>query len=162
MSDRKTVWCLGMQSSASTWIYNAALKVAGALYPHGKVETEFIPDGGRPPEPSADTDAFIVKTHGVRGRASAWLATHADAIIITLRDPRDAVSSLMEHNGLKFGDALEFVRSSILTCKEFATDRRAILCQYRDEIYRRPCDNSTYRRRIRSHIDLRRHGANFR
>src|SRR3974390_2028073 len=106
MSDRRVVWCLGMFSSASTWMYNAALKVANALHPNGKVETKFIPDRGHLPVFSEDADALIVKTHGVSGQARPWLARGADAIIVTIRDPRDAVTPLMEHYSLIFGDAL--------------------------------------------------------
>lgn len=122
-----------MLSSASTWLFNATLKTSRVLYPQIRIEGRFISDG-RPPPPAstAAADLLVIKTHGVSGAAASWLADRAQVIIITIRDPRDAVTSLIEHNRFDFGTALGLTGASIRACVQFAADPRSALLHYRD------------------------------
>ena len=36
------LWCVGMEGSASTWLFNAVVLVAGALWPDRALITRFV------------------------------------------------------------------------------------------------------------------------
>ncbi len=123
------LWCQGMFASGSTWLYNVALAVATDL------------DGGRPPQgrfvfDMADTVGLvgtqgrhIVKAHQAR-RGVAAIARHSDAILVTLRDPRDAVVSLMLYQGFSFYRALLNVCYAAEACLLLAAHPRAVTLHY--------------------------------
>jgi hypothetical protein len=94
-------WCLDMFSSASTWTFNVVHQVAARVWPGGAPRSLFLDfDDGLP----AIDDMLIVKTHG--SAVARALGQRAAGIVITLRDPRDAVVSLMQGNRLPFDIAL--------------------------------------------------------
>jgi hypothetical protein len=133
-------WCLGMYSSASTWAYNVTLRIAVSLFPTRQVDLHFVY-----PTQSAqlhftrhphrafapDDHIHIVKSHDVDDEdAVLALATQADAIIITIRDPRDAVASLMLYQKYNFPLSLSIVENSARLCARFAHDRRSLVLRY--------------------------------
>ena len=133
-------WCLGMYSSASTWAYNVTLRIATSLFPARQVDLHFVyptksaqlrftghPHRGFAP----DDHIHIVKSHEVDDEdAVLALSTQADAIIITIRDPRDAVVSLMLYQQYNFPLSLAMVEESARMCARFAEDRRSLLLRY--------------------------------
>src|SRR5690242_11396277 len=89
------LWCLGMYASGSTWVFNAAMKICAAVSPE-------VPVVGCYVTTLADLDLTeqqqrlgIVKTHNADDEATNALQRLADAILISVRDPRDCVTSLM-------------------------------------------------------------------
>jgi hypothetical protein len=126
-------WCLGMFSSASTWTYNVVQQVAAAVLPGGAPASLFLDfDDGLP----VVDDRMIVKTHGSAvARALGQLAT---GIVITLRDPRDAVVSLMTSNKLPFEIALRMTEVSAMTCVPFVRHPRAVVFRFEDRFFEDP------------------------
>jgi len=122
-------WCLGMQASASTWIYNAALKIAPILVPDVPAQGRFVAYRGKLGFLD-DPGLHIVKSHGVDAPTEAELGKRATSIIISLRDPRDAVASLMLYHSENFKEALTEVERAAATCARFAADPRAIVLRY--------------------------------
>jgi hypothetical protein len=116
-----------MYGSASTWTFNAVRQVAAAVMPDRPVTTLFVSDS------VADVDAaegtVVVKTHATP--AVNELAERASTIVITVRDPRDAVASLLAHNKAPFELAVRAIQATALMCARFATDPRAIFCDSR-------------------------------
>ncbi len=122
------LWCQGMFASGSTWLYNVALAVATDL------------DAGRTPQGRfvfdlsdvAGLDApgrHIVKAHQAR-RGVETIAMRADAILVTLRDPRDAVVSLMLYQGFSFYRALLNVCYAAEACLKLAAHPQAVTLHY--------------------------------
>jgi Sulfotransferase domain len=122
-------WCLGMQASASTWIYNATLKIAAILNTDVPTKGRYVPYRGKLGFLD-DPGLHIVKSHGVDGPTEAELGRRATSIIISVRDPRDAVASLMLYHSQKFKEALRDVERAAATCARFAGDPRAIVLRY--------------------------------
>ena len=122
-------WCLGMQASASTWIYNAALKIAPILTPDVPSRGRYVPYRGKLGFLD-DAGLHIVKSHGVDASTEAELGKRATSIIISVRDPRDAVASLMLYHSANFKQALMEVERAAATCARFATDPRATVLRY--------------------------------
>jgi hypothetical protein len=126
-------WCLGMFSSASTWTFNVVQQVAAGVWPGGAPRSLFLDfDDGLPPL----DDSLIVKTHGsVVARELGQLAA---GIVITLRDPRDAVVSLMTSNKLPFEIALRMTEVSAMTCVPFVRHPRALVFRFEDRFFEDP------------------------
>jgi len=127
-------WCLGMYSSASTWIYNVVQEVARTLSPTGTVTPIFV--YGSLPDLSEATGYPVVKTHA--GGNADELGQLAKAIIITIRDPRDAIVSLMTHNRLPFEFALNVTEASAWACARLVGHERSILFRYEDRFFDDP------------------------
>jgi hypothetical protein len=125
-------WCLGMFSSASTWTFNVVRQVAGSVLPEGPPPAVFLDfDDELPPG-----DRLIVKTHGTK--IARELGRRAAGIVITLRDPRDAVVSLMQSNKLPFEIALRMTEVSAWTCAPFIKHERAVVFRFEDRFFEDP------------------------
>ena len=72
----------------------------------------------------------IVKTHQLDAKAEAFMKEAATAILLTIRDPRDAVVSLMQHMRHSFFAALATVERSALFAQRYAADPRTVLWRY--------------------------------
>ena len=126
----RVVWCLGMYASGSTWLFNVTREVTQRLHPQTRVTGHYVDATdrlGRLPAGLA-----VVKTHHLGRTAAQRLAAKAEVIMLSLRDPRDAVTSLMQHMGQNFLQALRWVEDSALFCAQYADDPRTALLRYED------------------------------
>src|SRR5580658_8007975 len=119
-------WCLGMYGSASTWTFNVVQKLAAVLVPDRPVVSHFVNDSLDEVDPSAGT--LVVKTHATS--LGEELASRARAIIITIRDPRDSLASLMTHNKVPLDIALNVIEASARICARYASHERAMLLRF--------------------------------
>jgi hypothetical protein len=125
-------WCLGMFSSASTWTFNVVRLVAASVSPEGPPSAVFLDFDDELPA----GDRLIVKTHGTK--VARELGRRAEGIVITLRDPRDAVVSLMQSNKLPFEIALRMTEVSGWTCVPFMKHPRAVVFRFEDRFFEDP------------------------
>lgn len=97
----------GMFSSASTWAFNAALDLVRLTMPcHIAFAASLDADTGLPTPPAGTV--LVLKTHGW-GDPAGFLARHPGGrCIVTVRDPRDAVVSLMQRFGYGFDRAVAY------------------------------------------------------
>lgn len=109
MSSPIVVAC-GLFSSGSTWAYNAAIAI---MLAKGRCEVGFAAELSEAVDLSAFSHApVVIKTHGW-GRPAAFLRAHPQArCILTIREPRDAVASLMQRFRYDFPTALDYVARS--------------------------------------------------
>jgi len=128
-------WCLGMYGSASTWTYNVVLQVAATLLPARPVLSRFVTDA-LPTQEEAEANTFVVKTHAAP--AYEELARRATAIIVTIRDPRDAIASLLAHNRPPFDTALDVTAQTAGMCGHFMADPRALALKFEDRFFDDP------------------------
>jgi hypothetical protein len=125
------IWCLGMYASASTWLFNATRQVAGCVLPGTRVAGCYAETLGV--LEALDPGVLnIVKTHCLDREGTNYAAAHATHILISVRDPRDGVTSLMQHMRHSFVQALEKIETSGNYCGQFANDPRAVLFSYED------------------------------
>jgi hypothetical protein len=123
-------WCLGLRGSGSTWLFNAVRKVALALAPERQILGPYVV---RCTDLVSLDDAerlVIVKSHETDEAAAAELSKHAKAIWISIRDPRDCVTSLMQYHGAAFDAALRTVDANARFCTRFASDPHARVLRY--------------------------------
>ncbi len=124
------LWCLGMYASGSTWVFNAALEVAAVVVPSTPVvgrfvtrqdELDFLDDPARLP---------VVKSHDTDEAAAGELARRADTVLVSIRDPRDCVTSLMLYQHYGFDLALATIERTARFCARFASHPNAVLLRY--------------------------------
>jgi hypothetical protein len=131
------IWCCGMYSSGSTWAYNATRAAAAAcgVAADGVYADNYrdLASGLRRAGP-----VRIVKTHALEPRATDILARQAQKIVLTIRDPRDAAVSIMQHMRLGFSQTLDMVEQSAIYAGQFAADPRALLLRYESGFIEHP------------------------
>ena len=127
-------WCLGTYGSASTWTFNVVQKLAAVLAPDRPVVPHFVNDSLDELDRSAGT--LVVKSHATT--AAEELARRARAIIITIRDPRDSLASLMAHNKVPLDIALNVISASAQLCAHYAQHERALLLRFDERFFDDP------------------------
>ena len=126
----RIIWCLGMYASASTWAFNV-LRQIHEQCGGGPLETRFFSGAGDFSRFETPGMTQIVKSHEITDEATVLrLAGRADKILVTMRDPRDAVTSLMLYHGYEFERALPLVLAASRLCMGFGRDKRALLWHY--------------------------------
>jgi hypothetical protein len=76
------------------------------------------------------TGLAVIKTHDVEETAVRILSQRADGILVSVRDPRDCVTSLMIYQRYGLLRALETTERSARACARFAADPRSALLRY--------------------------------
>ncbi len=125
-------WCLGMYASGSTWLFNVALQVGASLTPARPPIGRYITNAG---ELGLDQDVIeraIVKTHDVDDPSAETLRRLASSLLISIRDPRDCVSSLLLYQRYPFELALKAVEDSAQCCARFVAEPHTVLLRYED------------------------------
>jgi hypothetical protein len=124
------IWCVGLYASASTWAFNLVREMAVATRPAGGVTPHFC--AGAYDVRRLDAPGLhIIKTHEVSDAATeAGFSNRARKILLTVRDPRDAVASMMDYQNHGFEHAIAHVESALHLCVRLAADPRALICYY--------------------------------
>ena len=68
------IWCLGMHASGSTWVFNAALKVAACLCPERPIVGRYVTRREELDFPSGPAVLAVIKSHDTDEAAAAELA----------------------------------------------------------------------------------------
>jgi hypothetical protein len=129
-------WCLGMFSSASTWTSNVVHRIAESLAPVRPPVPVFLNFSDPLPDGDEMGGTLIVKTHGTA--VARELGARAAGIVVTIRDPRDAIVSLMRHNKVPFEIALRMTEVSARTCAPFMRHERAVVFRFEDRFFDDP------------------------
>lgn len=133
VGDPEIVVCLGLPRSGSTWVYNVARELLGRRYPEGPIACGFSDDFSAPAStgPRA-VRCFLIKAHNPTAHFRALLGSTSVRLLISIRDPRDAVASLMQGFRLPFHDAAGAVYSSAKALVSIARCRHDLLLRYED------------------------------
>jgi hypothetical protein len=124
------LWCLGMYASGSTWLFNAAMMIGAAVAPARPVVGRYIDSADALGLLGDQAGLVVIKTHDVEEAAVRILSGRADSILVSIRDPRDSVTSLMIYQRYGLVPALETTERSARACARFAADPRAVLLRY--------------------------------
>ena len=119
-----------MYSSASTWLFNVVRKVTEALNPDRQVAAGFVFSPANFAVARDPVRLAIIKSHETEPAAADELGRVATSIFVSIRDPLDAIASLMTYQGHSFDKALELVEASARLCGRFAHDPRTVLLRY--------------------------------
>jgi hypothetical protein len=134
----QVIWCLGMYGSASTWLLNAVRQIY-EFAQKDKIQIYFVSNRREFAEFSQPDAVHLVKSHEISDDGTiVELSGRANKILMTMRDPRDAVTSLMVYHGHDFDKAFDLVDRTARLCVGFAKDRRTQLFQYESGFFEDP------------------------
>src|ERR1043165_7400891 len=108
----RLVVCAGLKSSGSTWLYNIVAEILRRGGPPSRRRStgilQFYADSVDAfPEKGERASDIVVKTH-IPSRSLQFLTTFAAGhVLLTVRDPRDAIASVVQRFGHPFDGALE-------------------------------------------------------
>jgi hypothetical protein len=126
-------WCVGMYASGSTWAYNVMRGIAACLHPGRPVRGRFVNTLADLEGLDDEAAVHVVKTHDLPGDVAAELARRVRRVVVTIRDPRDAVTSLMLYQRFGFAPALDWVGRSARFAEAMIADPRSLLLRFEDE-----------------------------
>ncbi|MEA1649779.1 hypothetical protein UAJ10_12230 [Nitrospirillum sp. BR 11164] len=145
----RLIGSFGLQGSGSTWVYNV---IHGVLEISGARIARFFAN-----DLTHDTvlalrgaDVALVKAHEPSAALLAACLFAGAPVIITVRDPRDAVVSLMERFGHSFQEAADEVRNSARYLMRLVADCPAWVLRYEDGFMETPATVS----RIAAHVGV--------
>ena len=130
-------WCIGLYASGSTWLFNAGKKVAAACGLQSGLVSSFITNQAELVFPPGAQTA-IVKTHETDDAAAQTLAVQSQTIWLSLRDPRDCVTSLMLYQDYPFDEALDVITDAARSCLAVLIHPRMRLFRFEDKFYDNP------------------------
>ncbi len=134
-SSAKFIWCLGMYGSASTWLFNVVREIYRSAGEES-VNSHFLSGTFNFRALDQEDVIHLVKSHEISDESTvAALAGRSNKIFITMRDPRDAVASLMLYHAHDFEKALNLVAQSARLCVGFMKDKRAVLLRYEKRFF---------------------------
>jgi hypothetical protein len=141
----RIVLCAGLKSSGSTWLYNAVIQLCESGFRRGSKDDgphrflSFYADRIENFPRGADSaDLLIIKAH-VPSPALAFLTSFAcGTVLITVREPRDAIASLMKRFGHEFETSLQEVGLSAARLVELSGVGRPMILRYEDGFFRKP------------------------
>jgi hypothetical protein len=107
----RVILCLGLKSSGSTWLYNVAIRILKEARPSkGTVAAFFADRSDMLPGGAEKADILVIKSHEP-SKAILFLTRFAHGkVLVSVREPRDSVASLMQRFGHSFDSALRDVR----------------------------------------------------
>jgi hypothetical protein len=124
-----------MYGSASTWLFNVVREIYRSAGEES-VNSHFLSGTFNFRALDQEDVIHLVKSHEISDESTvAALAGRSNKIFITMRDPRDAVASLMLYHAHDFEKALNLVAQSARLCVGFMKDKRAVLLRYEKRFF---------------------------
>ncbi|WP_158903534.1 hypothetical protein [Burkholderia sp. L27(2015)] len=134
----KVVLCLGLPGSASTWVYNIVRYLLGQT--QRSVVAFYLDDNFAELQAVLEAsehqvDYVVLKSHKADSTLFEFLSTHASGCVLSVRDPRDCMVSLMERFDVSFEDALLALQRSCASLTMYQALGVPLL-RYEDHFYR--------------------------
>ncbi|MBB6251178.1 sulfotransferase domain-containing protein [Nitrospirillum iridis] len=134
INNSSAIICVGMPGSASTWSFNVVRQLLAHTHGDDGFKSDYRNDlnhyveiGERAKVP------LVLKTHHPDSMTQVRIAHEDIPTVITLRDPRDCVASLMQRFGMPFNEAFAYVLRSVRRVQPcVAQGRRTLVFRYED------------------------------
>lgn len=134
-----TVLCtIGMHGSASTWVFNVARELLGATFGEAQILPFFADRLEHLPDARAQSGLrLIIKSHEGSDELEAWLDAAGAQRILSIRDPRDAVLSLVQRFGMGLNPSVGAILRDAARVQRLAANG-APIWRYEDRFYDSP------------------------
>ncbi len=132
--------CVGLKSSGSTWLYNVAIQIAeeslrGMRTPRGALKAFYADDETLFPEKAERARYLVVKSH-LPSAALLWLTRLMHGrILVTVREPRDAMASLLQRFRHPFESSLKDVAEQAAKIADLSRTHETLCLRYEDGFY---------------------------
>jgi hypothetical protein len=147
------ILCAGAKSSASTWLYNVVAEILrhrseaeansysradesrSSVYGNVRQFYADSPRGFSKYDPRVDT--LVVQTQQPSDALSTLAACSQFRVVMTIREPRDAVASLMKRFGFSFSGAFKSVAEGDARIVELFRRSVPLVLRFEDRFYER-------------------------
>ena len=126
----KVILSLGLPRSGSTWVYNVVqniLKLSNRPY-----SALFADTLDALPEDKGQDHIFLVKSHTAEAPLRELAMKNELPIVISLRDPRDALASAITFTNAKFDVLLDLICSSVEAISRCLDYSGSMVLRYED------------------------------
>ena len=129
----RVILCLGLKSSGSTWLYNVAIRILKEARPgKGAVAAFFADNSTMLPAGAEKAQILVIKSHEP-SKAILFLTRFSRGkVLVSVREPRDSVASLMQRFGHSFESALRDVRVGAQHVVAMSREPGAMTLRYED------------------------------
>lgn len=135
-----TVLCVGVYGSASTWTYNLCRLLLLTRYPVDRLAACYseqpLTDGLLPADPGAPVvrrwSAIVVKVHDGSEEAAQLIESGRVRTVITVRDPRDGLTSVMQRFRWSFTEALDHLLQNVRFVDRILQRQPSLILRYED------------------------------
>lgn len=144
---RRVILCAGLKGSGSTWLYNVVTEIlkegacrAAASQPRSSPRImQFYADAvsAFPPQ-AASVFQLVIKTHVPDESLNVFAAFAHASVLLTIREPRDSVASVMQRFGHPFDTALGEIAAGSARLAAFRTTYDPPVFRYEDRFFERP------------------------
>jgi hypothetical protein len=142
------IFVAGLLSSGSTWVFNV---VAGLLGADGRAVMPFFAGELQDfPEGAENADFVLIKCHAPGPGLRVYRRMTKAATIVSVRDPRDAVASLIQRFGMPFEAACRRVAASAEAAVALLGTGDPLMLRYEDGF----CDQADTVGRIAAYLGL--------
>jgi hypothetical protein len=129
----RVILCAGVKSSGSTWLFNVVIRI---LKEAGAKPAAFYADNLTMfPEGAAKASHLVIKTHEPSKALLLMAELGRGPVFLTIRDPRDAVASLMLRFGHSFEGALKDVAGEAARVVELSRALEMPTFRYEDGFF---------------------------
>jgi hypothetical protein len=126
------VICAGQFGSGSTWLFNIASRIVRLCYPESRVLGLYSDNLSDDEFRENRFDRVIIKTHIVSDAARVLSNLAGMPVLLSVRDPRDAVVSLMTRFGIDFEESLAQVEICANSLTPLAQLPNVLVLRYED------------------------------
>jgi hypothetical protein len=133
----KIILCAGLKSSGSTWLYNVVIRLLKETTPElrHRVAAFYADRVALFPKGSEKARYLVVKSHVPSESLLLVTRLSRGPILLTIREPRDSVVSLMQRFRFTFDAALKDVGEEAARIVEFSRARDVMLFRYEDRFH---------------------------
>jgi hypothetical protein len=134
------VLCAGLYSSGSTWLFNVVAELYRAAW-RGTDRTVgqfFANQAADLPDMASLPDALVIKTHAPDKPLRLVAAVGAAPVLITVREPRDAIVSLTTRFKVDFSSQVRGFLIGTERIAELAATFDALVLRFEDRFYDDP------------------------
>jgi hypothetical protein len=124
------ILCVGLPRSGSTWVYNTILQICNISGKCSGVYSDEIPSNLS--DLIAENEIIVIKSHSPTKNLVRFVNFIGGKIVLSVRDPRDCISSLISAFNFKKIEAVNFVLSSAIAIQEIIRDGEYHVIKYED------------------------------
>jgi hypothetical protein len=144
----RMVLCAGLKSSGSTWLYNVVAEIlkqaqqrprSMAAQNISRKSLQFYADNLEDFPPDAErAAAVVVKTHMPSRSIQFAMAVLESRVLLSVREPRDAIASVMQRFGHPFNGALKEISIGASRMVDFANTYDPLIFRFEEGFYDQP------------------------
>ena len=133
MKQHGLIFCAGLYGSGSTWVFNVAAEIERLTAPGLKIAAVYGETLDEKLErEAAGADVIVLKTHMPDAAMRIAATQTGSPAIVSIRDPRDGVASLMQRFSFSFDDAAQMVEKSCAALLRLVPVCRPLILRYED------------------------------